>query len=65
MSSTTAVHDHELVARISSACMACKVTQGKVKDRVKWRNGKCVTNAVATTDWPHLVASSTYNDAMK
>ena len=24
--------------------------------------GKCVTS---TTDWPHLVASSTYNDTMK
>ena len=22
--------------------------------------GKCVTNAASTTDWPHLVASSTY-----
>ena len=22
---------------------------------------KCVTNAASTTDWPHLVASSTYN----
>ena len=27
--------------------------------------GKCVTNAASTTDWPHLVASSTYNDAME
>ena len=27
--------------------------------------GKCVTNAASTTDWPHLVASSTYNDAMQ
>ena len=27
--------------------------------------GKCVTNAASTTDWLHLVASSTYNDAME
>ena len=24
--------------------------------------GKCVTNAASITDWPHLVASSTYNN---
>ena len=27
-------------------------------DGVNRRNGKCVTNAASTTDWPHLVASS-------
>ena len=37
-----------------------KVTRGKWEDGVNRRNRKCVTNAASTTDWPHLVASSTY-----
>ena len=41
-----------------------KVTWGKVEDGLSGRMGKCVTNSTSTTDWPHLVASSTY-DAMK
>ena len=43
-------------------------TRGKWEVGVNRRNhgmGKCVTNAASTTDWPHLVASSTYNDAMQ
>ena len=46
----------------SSLIFLYKVTWGKVEDGGM---GKCVTNAVSTTDWPHLVALSTYNDAMK
>ena len=42
-----------------------KATRGKWEVGVNRRNGKCVTNAASTTDWPHLVASSTYNDAMQ
>ena len=42
-----------------------KATRGKWEVGVNRRNGKCVTNAASTTNWPHLVASSTYNDAMQ
>ena len=34
-----------------------KGNAGKVEDGVKWRNEKSVTNAAATTDWPHFIAS--------
>ena len=43
-----------------------KVTRGKWEVGVNRRNGKtCYKMLLSTTDWPHLVASSTYNDAMQ
>ena len=39
------------------ARISYKVTWGKWEVGVGM--GKCVTNAVSTTDWPHLVASTT------
>ena len=35
----------------------CKVARGKWEVGVNRRNGKCVTNAASTTDWPHCIAS--------
>ena len=36
--------------------VTCKVTWGKWEVGVNRRNGKCVTNAASTTDWPHCIA---------
>ena len=33
------------------------ITWGKREDGVNRSNGKCITNAVSTTDWPHFIAS--------